>query len=146
MRAPLAPPRLSVIRKLAADAHAVSTRSAVPRPVAIICFFQVCDVCFINYRVIQSRNRVLPNQRLLGHLTAQITGSWPISRCVNLNQALANACSNSCGLFRKRLDILSYDGSALRAISEVNMIGACRLPGMCASGTKCAATPFAGIH
>ncbi len=34
MRAPFAPPRLSVPRKLAADAHAVATSSVVDSPAA----------------------------------------------------------------------------------------------------------------
>ncbi|MOA25655.1 hypothetical protein D3C78_1463940 [compost metagenome] len=61
-------------------------------------------------------------------------------------QALAKASSNSLGFSWKRLAILRYAGSNLRARSEVNMIGAWWRPATWASGTVFAAWLLAGIH
>src|SRR6185295_13401923 len=70
----------------------------------------------------------------------------PISRCVSLNQALANASASSRGFSWKRFEIFAYAGSILRARSVVSIIGACRLDGSCASGTVPAPAPFLGVH
>jgi hypothetical protein len=66
MRAPLAPPRLSLPRKLAADAQAVVTSWEIDRPQARIPGLQVRDVLFINQRMVDGGDRVLPDQRFLG--------------------------------------------------------------------------------
>jgi hypothetical protein len=63
MRAPFAPPRLSLPRKVDADAHAVLTREEIdnPKPDS---GFQGGDVLCVNENVINLRNR-MPDQGFL---------------------------------------------------------------------------------
>ena len=94
MRAPLAPPRLSVPRNVAAEAHAVATSWDTESPEARI-------------RSLSSATCAVP----IGSCVASGTGSChdcgsegthgprlrvrgPMSRCVSLYQALAKASSN----------------------------------------------------
>ena len=64
IRAPLAPPRLSVPRKLAADAHAVETSCATDRPESSSARLERGDVRVVDQLVVDGRNRVLPQLRL----------------------------------------------------------------------------------
>jgi hypothetical protein len=66
MRAPLAPPRLSLPRKVAADAQAVVTSWEMDRPEASSLAFSAAMSCVIDQRVIDGGHRVLPDQRFLG--------------------------------------------------------------------------------
>jgi len=52
------------------------------------------DVLCIDQFVIHCGNRVLPDESLRRHLGAEITRAWPMSRCVSLNHARANASAN----------------------------------------------------
>ena len=57
-----------------------------------------------------------------------------MSRCVNLNQALANASSKRAGLSMKRFEIFSYAGSNRSERSVVSIVGKCFLEASNASG------------
>ena len=46
-----------------------------------------------------------------------------MSRCVNLNQAFANAFAYTSGLSKKLREIFSYAGSTRKAMSVVNIVG-----------------------
>ena len=61
----------------------------------------------------RSRHRVLPDERLfLGTSGAEVARRGPMSRCVSLNQALANASANSFGILEEALgDLLGRPGS-----------------------------------
>ena len=69
-----------------------------------------------------------------------------MSRCSSLYQALANASASWSGFSWKRLAIEPVIGSTFSARSEVNIIGACRFDGSCASGTVPWASGFVGVH
>jgi hypothetical protein len=95
MRAPLAPPRLSVPRKV--DGRRPGRRDelrASGRTRGSL--LERLDVARIDQLVIDGRHRVLPDLRL-GHLGAEQRECGPMSRCVSLYQALAKAVSNSSG-------------------------------------------------
>ncbi len=77
MRAPLAPPRLSDPRKVEAEAQAVATSSDSDRPEAEDLRLQVGDIRSIDQRVIDGRDRVLPDQVFGRHLIAKIQRLWP---------------------------------------------------------------------
>ena len=64
MRAPLAPPRLSVLRKLAADAHAVLTNCGDRQTGLEHLGLQGRDVLVVDQRMVHRRDRVLPQLRL----------------------------------------------------------------------------------
>ena len=64
IRAPLAPPRLSVPRKLAADAHAVETSWETDRPESRMRCLERGDVRVVDQLVVDRRDRVLPQLRL----------------------------------------------------------------------------------
>ena len=146
MRAPLAPPRLSEPRKVEAEAQAVVTSWATVSPEARMLalrpamswslttgwFTAGIGSCHSSV----SAGTSLPRQRARG----------PMSRWVSLYQARANASANSCGFSKNRREIAAYAGSTLRARSAVDMIGACRCAGSCASGTVLAAAASFGVH
>ena len=66
IRAPLAPPRLSVSRKVEADAHAVATSWETDSPEARILALEGRDVVRVDQLVIDGGDRVLPDQLLGG--------------------------------------------------------------------------------
>ena len=71
MRAPLAPPRLSEPRKVAAEAQAVvasSGRQARGQDLGL----EVCDVLVVDQVVVDLRKRVLPDQRFFRDFRAEI--------------------------------------------------------------------------
>ena len=108
-RAPLAPPRLSLLRNVEADAHAVETaarRSGRSRDLLLERATSAVTV------VVDGRDRVLPEQRLLRDRAGRGSGRiGPMSRCVSLYQARANASANSSGLSWKRPRDRLVDGS-----------------------------------
>src|SRR2546422_1681084 len=124
MRAPFAPPRLSEPRNVEADAQAVETNSDTDTPEERILAF----------------NAVISSSPISGWFTAGIGSCHgsvsfgtsdpryraigPMSRCVSLNQARANAFANCSGFSRKRFEIISYLGSKRRARSVVSIDGA----------------------
>ena len=63
MRAPLAPPRLSLPRNVEADAQAVETRSETDSPEVRISALESSNVLLANQFVIDCGNRVLPQLR-----------------------------------------------------------------------------------
>jgi hypothetical protein len=133
IRVPLAPPRWSVERWLAAEAQAVETSWAIVRP----------------------DSRILP---LRAATSASPTSSWstagtgschswgsgthgprkrltgPMSRCSSLYQALAKARANSSGCSRKRREIFSYVGPKRSARSVVSIVGRYFFDGSYGSG------------
>ena len=72
MRAPLAPPRLSLPRNVDADAQAVETSSETDRPEARICCFSAATSSAPIELVVGRRHRVLPDQRLGRDLRAEV--------------------------------------------------------------------------
>ena len=72
MRAPLAPPRLSLSRKVDAEAHAVETSWATDSPDARIARFSDAMSSRVDQLVIDGGNRVLPDQLLVGDLRTEI--------------------------------------------------------------------------
>ncbi len=98
MRAPFAPPRLSELRKVAADAHAVATSLATDRP----------EPRIFALRPAMS-SAPISSWSTAGSGSCQIRSSsgtsgpryrdfGPMSRWVSLNQARAKASANSSGL------------------------------------------------
>ena len=77
MRAPLAPPRLSVPRNDDADAQAVETSWEIDSPDARILLLERGDVLRVDQFVIDRGHRVLPQLRLLGNLRAQVARDRP---------------------------------------------------------------------
>ncbi len=77
MRAPLAPPRLSEPRKLEAEAQAVETSADTGRPEASTAFFQRGDILLVDQRMIDRRDRILPNQLFLRHFRAEVARTRP---------------------------------------------------------------------
>jgi hypothetical protein len=57
MRAPLAPPRLSVPRNVDADAHAVETSSETDNPDAEDLALESCNVLLVDQFMIDGRER-----------------------------------------------------------------------------------------
>ncbi len=72
MRAPFAPPRLSLPRNVAADAQAVVTSWAIDRPGCEDRGLERRDVVLADQLMIDGGNRVLPHQRLFGDERAEI--------------------------------------------------------------------------
>ena len=72
MRAPLAPPRLSVPRNVDADAHAVETSCGDRQSRGQDLVLQRGDVLRVDQFVVDRRHRVLPQLRLLRHLRPQV--------------------------------------------------------------------------
>ena len=72
MRAPLAPPRRSVPRNVEAEAHAVFTSCGIDRPDVEHLLLQRGDVGVVDQRVVDRRNRVLPDQVFLRHELAEV--------------------------------------------------------------------------
>ena len=64
MRAPFAPPRLSLLRNVEADAHAVETSWETDRPESRMLALERGDVVGIDELVIHGGDGVLPDQRL----------------------------------------------------------------------------------
>ena len=95
MRAPLAPPRLSLSRNVEADAHAVVTSSEMLRPDSMI--FALSAATSASLSVGAGWDRVLPDQLLVGDLRAEVPHGGPMSRWSSLNQARANASASSSG-------------------------------------------------
>jgi hypothetical protein len=106
MRAPLAPPRLSLPRNVDAEAHAVETNCDVDSPEARILPLSRSDIPRSDQFVIHCGHRVLPQLRL-GNFRAQAPRDGPKSRCVSLYHALAKATSNSLGFSWKRFEIFA---------------------------------------
>ena len=72
MRAPLAPPRLSLPRNVAADAQAVKTSWEMESPDARILRLQGGDVLRIDQFVVDRGNGVLPDELFGRDLRAEI--------------------------------------------------------------------------
>ena len=72
MRAPLAPPRLSEPRNVEADAQAVETSCGHRQAGREDLRLQRGDVLLADQRMIDRRDRVLPDQRLLRHERAEV--------------------------------------------------------------------------
>ena len=72
MRAPLAPPRLSLPRKVDADAQAVVTNCEIDRPDARIFAFSAAMSCVVDQRMVHGGDRVLPDQLFLRHQRAEV--------------------------------------------------------------------------
>ena len=106
MRAPLAPPRLSLPRNVDADAHAVETSCETVRPESRIRRLSSATSSAFDELVVDGGDRVLPDQLLVRDLRARGSASiGPMSRCVSLNHARANASASSSGFSMKRREI-----------------------------------------
>ena len=146
MRAPFAPPRLSVPRNDDADAQAVETICETDRPDARTLALRSATSCSPmsswstpgtgSCQSCGSAGVRGPRYRLRG----------PMSRWSSLNHALAKASSNAAGSSRKRLEISAYAGSTRSDRSVVSIMGACRFAGSCASGTVATADAFLGAN
>ncbi len=139
MRAPLAPPRLSVPRWLDAAAHAVDTSCETDRPDSRI-------ACFSAATSLSSTSSWSTAGTGSCHSCASAThgprkrSTGPMSRCSSLYQALANASRNASRSSAKRREIFSYAGSNRSARSVVSMVGRCFLAASWASGTVSSAS------
>ena len=145
MRAPLAPPRLSVPRKLDAEAQAVRTSCGTVSPVARIASLSEAT---------SASETSAPSTVGTGSCHGWGSGTHgpryrstgPMSRCSSLYQAFANASANSSGCSRKRREIFSYSGSRRRARSVVSMVGGRLSEPSSGSGTVFAPAPSLGCH
>ena len=72
MRAPFAPPRLSLPRNVEADAHAVETSWATDSPEARIWLLSAAMSVVADELVVHGGDRVLPEQRLLGDQRSEV--------------------------------------------------------------------------
>ncbi len=72
IRAPLAPPRLSLPRNVEADAHAVDTSCETVRPEARISRLSPATSSALDQLVVHRRHRVLPDQHLRRDLGAEV--------------------------------------------------------------------------
>ena len=77
IRAPLAPPRLSVPRKDDADAQAVEASWETDSPDARILLLQAGDVLRVDQFMSDRGHRVLPDLRLLGNLGTEVPRDRP---------------------------------------------------------------------
>ena len=75
MRAPFAPPRMSVPRKLAAEAQAVRTSSGTVSPESRISRLQLGNVAGVDQRMIDRGDRILPAQRFDRNFRADVAGT-----------------------------------------------------------------------
>mmetsp|Transcript_16306 Transcript_16306/g.51030 ORF Transcript_16306/g.51030 Transcript_16306/m.51030 type:complete len:297 (+) Transcript_16306:214-1104(+) len=97
MRAPLAPPRLSVVRKVDADAHAVRTRSACGSPLAAMASLSAARSAPASGGAAAAGSGSIHSRSSLGTSSPRNRERGPMSRCVSLYQALAKAVANSSG-------------------------------------------------
>ncbi len=77
MRAPLAPPRLSLSRKVDADAQAVETSWETDSPEARIVRLRAAMSCLVDQFVVDGGDRVLPDQLLVGDLRTEVPRDRP---------------------------------------------------------------------
>ena len=77
MRAPLAPPRLSLPRNVEADAQAVETSCETDRPEARICPLRAAMSTASTSSCVDRGDRVLPEQRLLRNQRAEVARDRP---------------------------------------------------------------------
>ena len=94
MRAPFAPPRLSEPRNVDADAQAAATSWETGSPEARSLALRAAMSCSPDQFVIHRGNRVLPQLGLIRNERAEVRESGPMSRCVSLYHARANASAN----------------------------------------------------
>ena len=105
MRAPFAPPRLSLMRNVEADAHAVATSWPTDNPEVRIRPLSTAMSVDVDELVVDGGDRVLPEQLSRGTNGPRYRGIGPMSMCVSLNQTRANASASWCGFSRKRREI-----------------------------------------
>ena len=72
MRAPFGPPRLSLPRKVTAEAHAVVTSCEIDEAGGKNLGLQRFDVLVVDQFVIDGRDWILPDQLFLGNLRAEV--------------------------------------------------------------------------
>ena len=122
MRAPLAPPRRSVLRNDAAEAHAVFTSWAPVRPESsrVVLSEAMSDSSTSGWSTAGTGSC---HSCASGTQGPRKRSTGPMSRCSSLYQARAKASANWSGFSRKRRETLSYSGSMRRARSVVSMVG-----------------------
>ena len=145
IRAPLAPPRLSVPRKLAADAQAVETSWEMDSPEARI----------LPLRAAMSSPRSA-RDRPRGRGPATAAAPEPTGRGSARRAPCRGAAACTTPWRTRRRAGPDSRGSASRSArrsgpssahrSVVSIIGACRFDGSCASGTVPWASGFLGVH
>ena len=102
MRAPLAPPRLSEARNVAADAQAVETNSETDKSDAKILAFKTANILLPNQRMIPGGNRVLPGERLFRNERAEIAHDHAV-RTIGVARLRGRSCSRAQDAFLARL-------------------------------------------
>ena len=106
MRAPFAPPRMSVPRNVEADAQAVRTSSDTVSPESRIFGLQLRDVRCINQLVIDSRDRVLPKQLFGRSVSTDVACTRAHVAMRQLEPGLGEGDPELFGIFRNRFEIL----------------------------------------
>ncbi len=105
MRAPLAPPRLSLSRKVDAEAQAVATSSEIDGPDARIVAFRAAMSCSSTSGWSTAGTGSCQISSSSGTSGPRYRETGPMSRWVSLNQARAKASANSAGFSWNRLEI-----------------------------------------
>ena len=146
IRAPLAPPRLSVPRKLAADAHAVETSCEIGQPRVEELRLERRDVGVADQLVVDRGDRVLPQLRLRDP-RAEVARQRAHVAVQQLVPGLGERVGELVGVLVEALRRSARrSGPACSARSVVSIIGACRFDGSWASGTVSCASGFFGVH
>ena len=124
IRAPLAPPRLSVLRYVDADAQAVDTSSPIVRPDAEDRRLEGGDVGGVDELVIHRRHGVLPDEDLAGHVRAEVAVDGAHVAVEQLEPGPSESVGELVGVLRGiAREISRYTGSTFIAMSAVVIIG-----------------------
>ena len=123
MRAPLAPPRLSLPRNDAAEAHAVETSWETDSPESRIWRLRAATSSASTSSCVTAGSGSCQSRLSVGTSGPRYRATGPMSRCVSLNHARAKASANSSGFSRKRREIFSYAGSRRSDRSVVSIVG-----------------------
>jgi len=107
MRAPFAPPRLSVPRNVAADAHRRCDQLKDRKSGCEDLRFQGSNILLANEFVIRGRNGILPDQRLRGNERAKVSRNGSHIAVRQFKPRPENASASSCGFSWKRFEIFA---------------------------------------
>jgi hypothetical protein len=102
----LAPPRLSLPRKVEAEAQAVATSSGTVRPGGEDLRLERGDVGLVDQRW-SRRDRVLPDQLLGRHQRAEVAGARAHVAVGQLEPGAGEGVGELVGFSRKRREIFS---------------------------------------
>ena len=145
MRAPLAPPRLSVPRKRGGRGPGGAHQLLHGEPGGEDRLLEGGDVV-VGHQLALDAGTGSCHSWGSGTHGPRKRSTGPMSRCSSLYQALRERQANSSGCSRKRREIFSYSGSKRRARSVVSMVGGRVSEPSSGSGTVLAPAPSLGCH